>query len=150
MIGRCQGLFLPILSSAEKSPGNEVVPGIQYAICQCQSSIARLVHRGWRSKSGQIYTKTFNSNSGKDLSRQVPIAKHDCTIRAGVELRISRNVKRKTVHFSINGREQSVSTCSSRELDIFYGFVRLRCEDNDREIQVTLVPAITDEGTNSC
>ena len=43
-----------------------------------------------------------------------------------------------------------MSTYSSRELDIFYGFVRLRCEDNDREIQVTLVPAITDEGTNSC
>ncbi|XP_074622410.1 uncharacterized protein LOC141880775 [Acropora palmata] len=99
---------------------------------------------GWRSKSGEIYTKTFNSSGNKDLSRQVPIAKHDCTIAAGVELRISHNVKRKTIHFSINGRKQFVSTCNE-ELNICYGFVRLSCEDNDSEIQVTLAPTIYDE-----
>ena len=39
--------------------------------------------------------------------------------------------------------------CSNEGLNIFYGFVRLRCEDNDSEIQVTLAPATHVEGTNS-
>ena len=34
MIGRCQGLFPPFLSSAEKSPGNEVEVSV---ICACIS-----------------------------------------------------------------------------------------------------------------
>ena len=42
-----------------------------------------------------------------------------------------------------------MSTYSNQELDIFYGFVRLRCDDNDSEVQVTLVPVINNEGTNS-
>ncbi|XP_067022083.1 uncharacterized protein [Acropora muricata] len=110
---------------------------------ECPQLIGKLW--GWRSKSGEIYTKTFNSSGNKDLSRQVPIAKHDCTIAAGVELRISHNVKRKTIHFSINGRKQFVSTCSNEGLNICYGFVRLSCEDDDSEIQVTFAPTIYDE-----
>ena len=42
-----------------------------------------------------------------------------------------------------------MSTCSNQELDIFYGFVRLRCDDKYSEVQVTLLPAINDEGTKS-
>ena len=41
-----------------------------------------------------------------------------------------------------------MSTCNE-ELNICYGFVRLSCEDNDSEIQVTLAPTIYDEGTNT-
>ena len=60
-------------------------------------------------------------------------------------------MKRKAIHFSINGRKQFVSdsTCSNEGLNICYGFVRLSCEDDDSEIQVTLAPTIYDEGTNS-
>ena len=36
-----------------------------------------------------------------------------------------------------------------QELDFCYGFMPLRCDDIDSEIQVTLFPAINDEGTNS-
>ena len=90
----------------------------------------------------------FNSSVNKALSRQVPIVKHCCTITAGVQLRIWHNVKRKTIHFSINGREQFVSTCSNEGLNI-YGFVHLSCGDSDSEIQVTLAPATHVEGTNS-
>ena len=43
----------------------------------------------------------------------------------------------------------SDSTCSNEGLNICYGFVRLSCEDDDSEIQVTLAPTIYDEGTNS-
>ena len=58
-------------------------------------------------------------------------------------------MKRKTVHFSINGKEKFVSTCSDQELKFCYGFVSLRCDDNDSEFQVTLLPAINYEGKNS-
>ena len=107
------------------------------------------VHRGWRSKPGQIYSKRFDSSCKKDHCPQNFIAYHDCKITAGVTLRIYCNVKRKTVHFSINEKEQFVSTCSNQEFDFCYGFLHLRCDENDSEIQVTLVSAITDEGTNS-
>ena len=42
-----------------------------------------------------------------------------------------------------------MSTCSNEGLNIFYGFVHLSCGDNDSEIQVTLAPAVYEEGTNS-
>ena len=42
-----------------------------------------------------------------------------------------------------------MSRCSNEGFSICYGYVRLRCEENDSEIQVTLAPAIYDEGTNS-
>ena len=42
-----------------------------------------------------------------------------------------------------------MSTCDKQELDFCYGFVRLKCDDNDSEVQVTLLPEISVEGTNS-
>ncbi|XP_067020800.1 uncharacterized protein [Acropora muricata] len=103
----------------------------------------------WRSQPGQIYSKTFDSNCKKANCPQSLIAYHDCKITAGATLRIYCDVKKKTVHFSISGKEQFVSTCSRQELDFCYGFMHLRCGDNDSEIQVTLFPAINDEAASS-
>lgn len=58
-------------------------------------------------------------------------------------------MKEKQVYLSINGKEHFVSTCDKQELDFCYGFVRLKCDDNDSEVQVTLLPEISVEGTNS-
>ena len=117
---------------------------------QCLVNLRNLsVHRAWRSKPGQIYSKTFDSNCKKDNCPQSLITYHDCKITAGATLRIYCDVKRKTVHFSISGKEQFVSTCSRQELDFCYGFMHLRCDDNDSEIQITFLPAFNYEGTNS-
>ena len=107
------------------------------------------VHRAWRSETGQIYSKTFDSNCKKDNCPQNHIAYHDCKITPGVILRINCYVKAKQVYFSINGKEQLLPTCEKQKLDFCYGFVRLKCDDNDSEVQVTLFPAINIEGTNS-
>ena len=107
------------------------------------------VHRAWRSKPGQIYSKTFDSNCKKDNCPQNHIAYHDCQITAGVMLRINCYVKGKQVYFSINGKQQLLPTCEKKKLDFCYGFVRLKCDDSDSEVQVTLFPAINVEGTNS-
>ena len=58
-------------------------------------------------------------------------------------------MKGKTVHFRINGKEESVSTRSNQKLDFCYGFLRLQCNEKDSEIQVTLFSVVNDEGTNS-
>ena len=42
-----------------------------------------------------------------------------------------------------------MSTCDKQELDFCYGFVRLKCDGNDSEVKVTLLPEISVEGTNS-
>ena len=42
-----------------------------------------------------------------------------------------------------------MSACSDQELNFCYGFVSLCCDYNDSEVQVTLLPAINDEGKNS-
>ncbi|XP_044178990.1 uncharacterized protein LOC114974816 [Acropora millepora] len=100
---------------------------------------------GWTSKPGQIYSKRFDSNCKKDNCPQSLIAYHDCKITAGATLRIYCYVKEKQVYFSINGKEHFVSTCDKQELDFCYGFVRLKCDDNDSEVQVTLLPEISVE-----
>ena len=64
-------------------------------------------------------------------------------------LRINCYVKGKQVYFSINGKQQLLPTCEKQKLDFCYGFVRLKCDDNDSEVQVTLLPEINVEGTNS-
>ena len=58
-------------------------------------------------------------------------------------------MKEEGLYFSINGEEQFVSTCGKQELNSCYGFMRLGCDDNDSEIQVSLLSVINDEGTNS-
>ena len=108
----------------------------------------RSVHRAWRSKSGQIYSKTYDSNSQGNSPQKV-IEKHACKITAGVTLRIYCYVKEEKLYFSINGEEYLVSTFGKQELNSCYGFMRLSCDDNDGEIQVSLFPGINDEGTNS-
>ena len=106
------------------------------------------VHRAWRSKSEQIYSKTYDSNSLGNSPQKV-IEKHECKITAGVILRIYCYVKEEKLYFSINGKEHFVSTCGKQELNSCYGFMRLSCEDDNSEIQVSLFPEINDEGTNS-
>ena len=105
------------------------------------------VHRGWTSKSRQIYSKKYDFSCEKGNCPQNRIAYHDCKITAGVT--ISCYVKEKQVHFSIDGNEQFVSTCDKQELDFCYGFIRLKCDYNDSEVQVTLFPASNHEGTYS-
>ena len=106
------------------------------------------VHRGWTSKGGKIYSKRFDSNCKKDNCPQTVIAYHDCQITEGV--RIYCFAKEEELYFSINGEEQLVSTCGKQERNSCYGFMRLGCDDNDSEIQVSrLFPPINDEGRNS-
>ena len=116
---------------------------------QCLVNLRNLsVHRAWRSKSEQIYSKPYDSNSQGNSPQKV-IEKHECKITAGVILRIYCYVKEEKLYFSINGKEHFVSTCGKKELNSCYGFMRLSCEDDDSEIQVSLFPEINDEGTNS-
>ncbi|XP_074622862.1 uncharacterized protein LOC141881089 isoform X3 [Acropora palmata] len=98
---------------------------------------------GWTSKSQQIYSKKYDSSCEKGNCPQNPIKYHDCKITAGVT--ISCYVKEKQVHFSIDGNEQFVSTCDKQKLDFCYGFIRLKCDDNDSEVRVTLFPASNHE-----
>ena len=74
---------------------------------------------------------------------------HHCKIAAGVKIKIDYDVESKTVLFSIDGKEQFVSTRSKQKLDFCYGFFHLRCDHSNSEIQVTLNSVLNDEGTNS-
>ena len=119
---------------------------------QCLVNLRNLsVHRGWRSKRGEIYSKRFDSNCKKDNCPQKIVAYcPNCQITTGVTLRIHCYVKEEELYFSINGEEQLFgSTCGKQELISCYGFMRLSCDDNDSEIQVALFPGINYEGTNS-
>lgn len=96
----------------------------------------------WSSHSGQIYNKMFDSKN--NYCRSANVMKHVCSINTASKLRVHRDVKSKTVHFSISGKEQVVS-CSDSALSVCYGFVRLNCGDNSSRIQVKLALEIQDE-----
>ena len=116
---------------------------------QCLVNLRNLsVHRAWTSKEGKIYSKRFDSKCKKDNCPQKFIEKHNYQITEGVTLRIYWYVKEKKLYFSIDGEEYLVSTCGKQELNSCYGFVRLSCEEDDSQIEVSF-PGINDEGTNS-
>ena len=71
---------------------------------------------------------------------------HDHGITTGSILSVYHDLKSKTVHFIINGKEQRVSCCGN-DSDFCYGYVRLSSKDNYSRIQVTLVPEDKDEGS---
>ena len=117
---------------------------------QCLVNLRNLsVHRTWRSKLEQICSKKYDFNCNNGNSPQKVIAPLECKITAGLRLIIYCYVKEGELYFSINGKEQLVSTCGKQELNSCYGFMRLSCEDDNSEIQVSLFPEINDEGTNS-
>ena len=91
----------------------------------------------------------FDSNCKKGHRKQKVIAYHHCKIKAGVQITIDYDVEGKTVRFSVDGKEQFVSTRSKQKLDFCYGFFHLRCDHSNSEIEVKLTSALNDEGTNS-
>ena len=101
-------------------------------------------YRAWNSKSGQIFTKSFDSRNAYGTA--VQIMHHERGITTETALSVYRDLKSKTVHFIVDGKEQTVS-CSGNGADFCYGYVRLSSKDNDSRIQVTLVPEDKNEGS---
>ena len=71
---------------------------------------------------------------------------HDRGIKTGSDLSVYRDLKSKTIHFIVNGKEQKVSCCRN-DPDFCYGYLRLSSKDSYSRIQVTLVPGDKDEGS---
>ena len=96
-------------------------------------------YRAWESKSGEIYTKSFDSKT--TFGGVLNIMRHACSITKASDLRVYRDLKRKTVHFIINGEELKVA-CGSNRPDLCYGYLRMGCKNAESRIRVTLVPGI--------
>lgn len=102
-----------------------------------------LFFSAWNSSSMRIYRKPFDSSIACGKAKEIVF--HTCSITEGSVLRVFRNLKKETVHLTINGIEQKVSVGGCCP-NFCYGYLRLSANGAGSEIRVTLIPR-ENEGT---
>ena len=91
----------------------------------------------WNSSSMRIYRKPFDSSIACGKAKEIVF--HTCSITEGSILSVFRNLKKETVHLTINGFEQKVSIGGCWP-NFCYGYLRLSANGGGSKIRVTLVP----------
>lgn len=91
----------------------------------------------WNSSSMRIYRKPFDSSIACGKAKEIVF--HTCLLTEGSVLSVFRNLKKETVHLTINGIEQKVSVGGCCP-NFCYGYLRLSANGAGSKIRVTLVP----------
>ena len=99
-----------------------------------------LFFSAWNSSSKKIYRKSFDSSIACGEAKEIVFHTSLITV-----LSVFRDLKKETVHLTINGIEQKVSVGGCCP-NFCYGYLRLSANGGGSKIRVTLVPR-ENEGT---